>query len=321
MNELWIHIGSHKTGTTSIQMACRDALLTHGPGAAHYFDVRQPDTRITRISGKGDNFRCDIDMETADAIFRPPARHPRSTRFVTSEEVLFWISEPDTVSEFAAMLRERFKSIKIIAYLRRQDRLALSHRKQVVLRLPAARFYGISKSPLPSYAPHFQKYFDYATKLADIWCTAFGKENVHVIPYRRDELVGGDVVPDFAYRTGVRFDPLTRMAANPSLAGNHTFLGLRLAHNAVPPATCQEILKRLPPVGSYLPARDDAREFVSHFAEANRRLAREWTWGNEPFEFDTDFESYPEKETTFSRKDIMEMLDAALPSLNRTQKG
>jgi hypothetical protein len=313
MSELWMHIGSHKTGTTSIQLACRNALRTRGAGAAHYLDVRKPETRIVRTSGKGKGFRCTIDMEAADAILRPTAGGPHAQRFVTSEEVLFWVSEPGMVADLARLLRARFERVRIIVYLRRQDELALSHRKQVILRLPAARFYGISTGPLPRYAPHFDTYFDYASKLSDIWSAAFGKRNVHVVPYRRDALVGGDVVSDFAHRTKTAFAGNTPRAANRSLAGNQTFLGLRLAKTGVPAARCQDILDRLAPRGAYLPAREEARTFVRHFEASNRRLAREWLWNDAPFTFGTEFDGYPEEQTRFSDQDLTEMLDAVLP--------
>jgi hypothetical protein len=280
--------------------------------------VRRPKTRIVRTPGEGPAFRCEIDMKTANAVFRPERTGPGPTRYITSEESLFWVSEPETVGAFAGMLRERFDRIRILAYLRRQDGLALSHRKQVIMQLPAAQFYGISTSPLPRYAPHFQRYFDYAGKLADVWCAAFGRENVHVAPYRPVDLAGGDIVADFAHRTGVAFDNPSPITANQSWAGNQTFLGLRLAQNAVPPALCEEILGRLRPSGFYLPSRDDARAFVNRFEESNRRLAREWRWGGGPFEFDSDFECYPERESTFSTEEMTEMLDVALPFLRET---
>ncbi|PIE07885.1 MAG: hypothetical protein CSA74_05100 [Rhodobacterales bacterium] len=314
-SELVLHIGSHKTGSTSVQLACQEGLADSGPDAVHYFDIRPGSQRITALGGAGENFRCWIDLDAADQVFRPDAAPEEVTRFITSEEELFWIHEPDSVQDFAAMLRERFGTIRVICYLRRQDRLAFAHRKQVLERCPAALFYGVSATPLPEYQPHFQRYFDYAAKLEDIWCAAFGKENLTVIPFEKTKLHEGDIVTDMMQRTGIRMKTDKRYEENMSLSGNKTFLGLALLARGFEPEVVVRAVANLPARGTFDPTRDEARAFLAHFEEANARLARDWVFEGAPFVFDDDFSAYPEKMRDFSMEEIAEMIDRAVWSV------
>lgn len=312
MTELLLHIGSHKTGTTAVQRACRRAIQDRGRDAVRYFNVRPSGTRVTKAAGRGPNFRVEVDLDAADAVFRPERG---IERFVTSDEEFFWIHEPETVERFARMLRDRFGSIRILCYLRRQDRLAFSHRKQVIEQSLATRFYGVTTTPLPVYRPYFQRYFDYAAKLSEIWCTAFGKDNVELVPYDRAALKDGDVVADFAHRAGVSFSALPAREINASFAGNQTFVGLKMTEHGVSPDLRKEVMKSLRPGGVFAPTRDEAMDFVARFADANACLARDWTWNGRPFVFDDDFSAYPDAREPFSIAETAEMLDALMPCL------
>ncbi len=317
MSTLTIHIGSHKTGTTSIQKACRVHLAKGGATDLRYFDVRPTGIRVVRTYGKGKDFGAEVLPEIADQVFRPEQTGKpvsENTRFFTSDEGFFWINEPETVHLLAEMLKERFASVGIVCYLRRQDRLAVSHRKQVLGdRLPASRFYGIDTGPLPTYRDHLHSYFDYATKLSTIWASAFGRENIQVIPYERSALEGGDVVEDFAHRSGARFSLKKPMRSNIALDGDKVLVGMKLAELNVPKPLRDKIMDTLPGTGRYLPTRADAQAFLANFADNNERLAQDWTWKGEPFRFDDSFDMYPETtDAQWGNSDVERILDAVL---------
>lgn len=281
-----------------MQFACRRFLETSGAGGASYINIRPSGSPIVKYTGKDDNFRAAIDLEIAEKIFHPsnPDKQTREARpesFVTSDESFFWIDDPDNIGRFADLLRSRFDHIRILCYLRRQDLLAASHRQQVIMNSPAARFYGVTATPLPEYRPHFQRYFDYAGKLSSIWCAAFGKANVTVVPYARDQLVNGDVVEDFAYRVGICFRKHETLGKNSSSSGSKTYLGLKLAEHDVSPKLRKKILQRFEGTGKFLPTQEAARRFLAHFQKSNQRLAQDWSWKGEPFTFDRDFDMYP----------------------------
>jgi hypothetical protein len=317
MSTLHLHIGSHKTGTTSIQRACRRFMSRTGEGGVRYIDIRPPATRVVRSSGRLESFRADIRPKAADAVFRPeaqagPGADPSGLTFVASDEDFFWISDPEPVHRLAELLRARFDEVRILCYLRRQDQLATSHRKQVMENMPAARFYGVSPTPLPVYRPHLQRYFDYAGKLA-LWAEAFGPEAVTVVPYRRDARVG--VVEDFAARTGCRFKPHKPIRANRATAGNRLLVGLKLTQAGVPAELRKQALAGLEPRGRFLPSQEAARTFLAHFEAANARLAREWRCDGAPVTFEGAFDMYPEREESHSHEEAGRMLEAAIRAL------
>ena len=312
MSTLFLHIGSHKTGTTSIQAACMSAMPRTGQGGAQYIDIRHSGTNLMRYSGRLENFHARIELEIAEKVFRPQEDKTAAPRAIASDEDLFWISDSAQIQEFAAMLKQRYEAITIICYLRRQDLLALSHRKQVTERGPAVRFYGLTITPLPKFLPHFHSYFDYASKLK-LWGDAFGKQNIQVLPYEPSTLLNGDVVQDFAERVGVRFTLSDQLRRNSSLAGNRTLVGLKLAQQKVPPKLRKAILNKLPPAGKFLPSQDEARAFLANFAEPNVRLAREWSWRGEPLHFMDSFDMYPETlGPQWSNDEVNRMLNAVL---------
>lgn len=312
--QLHLHIGSHKTGTTAIQKACRFHLAGSGAQRVHYFNIRPSGRRILKSRGKLERFHAEIDLQAASEIFLPEAGQGAS-RFLASDEEFFWISDPDAVSGLAALLRERFDEIRIICYLRRQDRLAISHRKQVVGGAPATRFYGISPTPLPEYQPHFDRYFDYASKLSDIWAANFGKDNITVVPYEDRHLHEANVVKDFERRLKLRFSEIPPRGINSSLPADRAYAGLWLAKMNCPAPQRKEIMQTLPGEGRFLPTRDEAKRFLAHFEESNARLSKEWRINGRPFAFDHGFDMYPETETEagISIRQANNILEALLP--------
>lgn len=308
MGELIIHIGSHKTGTTSIQHACLSveehlmhhgvALLRHGLSA----------NALVRAQGRRENFRPFIATDLADKLLRPRAR-----RNLLSAECLFWLFEPEQLAPLVDLARARFETVSVIAYLRRQDLLAVSHRKQVMNGAQAARFYGVRATPLPENLPYLQRYFDYATKLADLWGGAFGIENVHPAIYEPDRLRDGDVVEDFAARLGLDLSMRTPGRRNVTLSGNRLLVGLKLAELGAPAELRKRIFSRLPEEGRFLPSRAEAQAFLSAFETSNDRLNRLFGTSARPIGFDPSFDLYPEATNAqWDNERVEQLVDALM---------
>ncbi|PQO22099.1 hypothetical protein C2I36_14750 [Rhodobacteraceae bacterium WD3A24] len=308
MSELIIHIGSHKTGTSSIQQACLSAeehlmhhgvaLLRHGPAA----------NALVRVQGRRADFRPFIATGLADDLLRP-----RAPRNLLSAECLFWLFEPEQLAPLADLARARFETVSVIAYLRRQDLLAVSHRKQVLHGAQAARFYGVRATPLPDNQPYLQRYFDYATKLADLWGGAFGIENVHPAVYEAGRLRDGDVVEDFAARLGLDLSMRTPGRRNVALSGNRLLVGLKLAELGAPAELRKRIFRHLPEEGRFLPSRAEARAFLSAFEASNDRLNRLFATSARPLRFDDSFDMYPETTNTeWDNERAEQLVDAVM---------
>ena len=306
MGDLILHIGSHKTGTTSIQTALRTALINEGRLSPVYINLRE-NGRMTNVSNEGPAFHGALRVNHAEKVLtrqKAPA--------IASDEGLFWINAPADIKTLRDIVRPRFGNVRILCYLRRQDLLASSHRRQVIGKKPASRFYGICDTPLPAYQPHFQNYFDYAAKL-QLWADAFGKENVTVVPFETASLKDGDVVADFSHRTGAKFG--SAKWRNASFDGNATYLGLKLSGLGLKDARIDRILERVEGTSPFLPTKDEARAFLAHFADANERLARDWG-----LEFDMSFDRYPESaDHRWSNADVDAMLNALLAELKKNK--
>ncbi|SIS97303.1 hypothetical protein [Paracoccus saliphilus] len=294
MRTLFLHIGSHKTGTTSLQHALRRYLAKDSDTT--FIDLRKPSSKLVRSRGKRRAFQAQIDLERAETIFADAVSLAslNTKKFICSDEDFFWLNDPVTVAKFAAIIERYFTRIYIICYLRRQDQLAFAHRKQVIEGHAAARFYGANVTALPRYRPYYQRYFNYARKLETIWAPAFGKDNIILRVFERDCLMKGDIVTDFSETTDIAFEPIGKITTNISMGGNQTYLGLRLLEAGVDASQRRKIVAALPPEGEYLPSRSEAMTFMEYFSKANSRLARLWEINDQPIEFNCNFGMYPE---------------------------
>lgn len=288
MRKLWLHLGSHKTGTTSIQKT-----LAATQKAGLLTDLECPLDRgegkalnLTRSGASGGEFHATVSFDKLKRYLT------FEKSLVLSNEALFWIYEPEIVTRFAEILKPRFDEIRVIAYLRRQDQLALSHRKQVVRGRPAERFYGVDVQALPVVAAHFGRFFDYAAKM-DMWADAFGRDAMIVRRYDRSHLKDGDAVTDFFDVIG---QPFVKLEAerNPPFSRGQILTGLFLKKEGFDQKVINRIVNNMKPDEPIKPSRSDAEAFLAQFADSNRKLAASWGSPGEPDFFSTDTSMYPE---------------------------
>lgn len=206
---LIIHIGTEKTGTTSIQEfvhANRRELLRQqlqtiqGFGSRNnrefvsYFQnslddwARQKDIRT--LEGKAkyfSNFRTRFENE----ILLDSSGNRSSYLLITSEHLSSRLRTSKELHSLKEFLEQYFSSIKIIAYFRPQEEMALSLystglKGQVHLSL---------EDWLLRVRPDSLYYNFYA--IAQLWASVFGKENLHLRVFDRRKLVRQDIRRDF----------------------------------------------------------------------------------------------------------------------------
>lgn len=277
--------------------------------------------QLVHVWGAGDGFSASVNWAALDAAMPPKGE----TLF--SSEMFFWLYDPAEIQRLGQYFHDRFDEISVIVYLRRQDKLALSHRKQVIYGAVAKDFYGLEVSALPHPKPHFDRYFDYHAKLA-LWAEAFGRQTLVVRRFEPDALVGGDVLADFAQIIGV---PELRVPVreNVGLTRNQALVGLTLQADgyrndviydimeggamvsSIPdtgdplPDPLRERLHGVLEGGRFEPARAEAESFVSRYVDSNRRLAETYGDGTHAGYFDPSFEMYRPRST-----DRIGLLDA-----------
>lgn len=190
--KLILHIGSGKTGTTTLQQtlaASREVLLQHGvlypsfDGRAEHHSAcvfMRPDDLPRELRQPGapaaDELRRRTEIQLEAAFAEATRRGAHSV--LLSSEYLFYRASHEVMGAFAKRLKSTSREVVVACYLRDPVSWYLASVAQVIRashrikRLQEPNYANI----LDSYAAHF---------------------NVSARTYRRDALSNGDVVADF----------------------------------------------------------------------------------------------------------------------------
>ncbi len=293
---LLIHIGNHKTGTTSIQRALylnRAELEQQGfalfhrdlDGSARSNGNALPWVKF-RLSARH-RIEGRIRKGFADQLAALPGN------VIVSAETLSWVFSESNIRVFQRSLARHFDNIRIVAYLRRQDRQALSQYQQASRpdAFVAAYFYHGSNRALPPFRDNQRSYLDYAERLGR-WSDAFGHAALSIRCFEKARLHGGDAVDDFATISGLQL-PHRPERLNESLGYERTKVGHLYNAQQLSPEVWQKLAPYLDNSGRLLPARAEAETFYSHFEDSNRRLAERFSGDIEGTFFDESFTDYP----------------------------
>lgn len=192
---IFIHIGSHKTGTTAIQKFLsmnREVLAGKGylyPGRAlDHSDI----PRNLRFSSP-DLLRNDPDLEI-NRIFQEIRQADQEHVILSSE--IFETQGPLPLSAYTG---DEFR-MQIICYVRRQDERIESKYSQVVK-------HNFVRDSITGYigSGYFQR-TDYR-KVLEPWKDVYGKENIIVRGFEAEQMPGG-IYHDFLGVLGLAPDPV-----------------------------------------------------------------------------------------------------------------
>ncbi len=310
-----LHIGTEKTGTTSIQAFLtenRAALLDRGfyvptsmgprehVGLVNLFaDSRKVfSTRTTlghhtvekvenhkTVLGK----RIHLEMEQAAQMGR--------TLVISAERFFTVISDDAEMEALHEFLYEYCKSVEIVAYVRPQHEFAVSmfstnlkngSRQKVV-------FQDLEKNK------GMARKCDYAGVI-EFWQKHFTEAEFKIRKFGRASLIDGDSVADFAHTIGVSTDGLEQPERrNESLNWKAQKFVLKMnvqmantpkKHRPKKRAAIYRSLEKNFSGAGILPKRDDAVAFFEHFAASNERL-RQAFFPEDDVLFDVSFEKYP----------------------------
>ena len=207
---LYIHIGQHRTGTTSLQnflASNRKVLYDKGiiypkflkPASSHFFawyygfgNRRLNDIEKSQVKDILRSIRCDAIKNSKDILI--------------SSEILFsGITRSKLVK-----IRKQFSDfdLKIICYLRRQDRYILSFYTQFLKNRKVLDMESyINKKVFRWYHSFYLPGYNWYKKLKS-YSSIFGKENLIVKPFERHQLKDGDIITDFVNILGISRDML-----------------------------------------------------------------------------------------------------------------
>lgn len=316
MAELIIHIGSHKTGSTSIQKACELADAGgRADGTFAYLNEVVNNKNIVLLKGRGDRFAARVNKR-----YVAPLLEPVAAVNVISTELLFFLDDLEQVQALADLARKRFDRVRVVAYLRRQDLLVSSHRNQVANGAgPAQRFYGAEVAALPSVTAPVRAYLDYHRKLTELWLPVFGAENLIVAPFERPRLKGGDVVADFAQRIGVDFSGLDVEVMNVSQSAERAIVGMAMVKAGLPENLRKRMKGKLPSdTPKLLPTKAQAEAFLAQFQDSNAALSAAFAPDGPAGFFDGSMDMYPDaSEPDWTSERVMRLVETLVTEMGK----
>lgn len=312
--KLTLHIGTEKTGSTSIQSALwadRPALAARGIlvpklfGSTNHMELAvaamglQPKDEVQRY----ELLRHGMDLaQYTQALKRQIEEEKRRSRYdrmlVSNEHCHSRLRDTESVRALLSLLGVAPEDTEVVVYLRRQDRLAVSlHSTRLKLGGQGDIF------RLTRFGKH--GYYFAFDKVLDTWAKVVGDERIRVRLYERPRLEGGDVVRDF-YRTarlGLT-PPASTPRDNVSLSrAQHLFLTrfneyFPMFVGGRPNKARGPILEAVERIGAgppYRPARAEALAFYEPARAGNAAVRRRFLPAlDRPTLFDEDFSEYPE---------------------------
>jgi len=313
-----LHIGTEKTGTSTIQWFLannRKALARDGviyPSATGknggtqwgFAGCVQPNTWKTDVGeALGINSVSDQKQyrENLQAtLLREFESTPEANVLIISSEHLHSrLSDKNVIIRLKEFLEPWVESFEIVLYLRRQDRMAVSLYSTKIKSGNAnpVLFPGAPKGPVPYY-------FDY-NKIYDNWCAIFGDNAMRVRLFSPNEWVLGDLIQDFCAVCGLQSDgkrmpevkneSINRMGADFLLEANKQLPRFVEGQKNIERVALAQFVSHLCRGKSYPANREEAMKFYQRFVDGNEKLRKKvFPERSEPL-FDEDFSDYTEK--------------------------
>lgn len=207
MPTAYIHIGTHKTGSTALQQ-----FLQVNRRALQNYNLHHPDFGefASHALAFGLGFGMWVPPNATREELLARARKELTTttvraikagkNVVLSSEVFsaFSLKDIDVVSRFKAFLTEcGLTNVRIICYIRRQDHFAESIYNE---RIKAGHHKDSKELPTPGSIWNMDSHL-----LLGYYKNVFGADNITVRPFEKDQFTGGDLFTDFLEVLGLPF--------------------------------------------------------------------------------------------------------------------
>ena len=296
IRKLIIHIGCHKTGTSSIQHTLyKNKVPLFKQGFTLFHENPDGSERKSGNALTWVKFKLKREHRIEGKIRKelPKALAAAGNNVIISAETLSWVFSAKDIQGFQKQLSKYFDDIKIIAYIRRQDMQAVSQYQQASKHgaFVAARFYNGGTRALPVYKNYFQKYLNYHRRLG-MWADAFGDNNMVIRVFERSQLIDGDSVADFFQVCG-----LTKTTASPrtneSSGWEKTKIGHLLSQQEFSEPVWRKLAKHLDNNGKLMPSREAASAFYANFIDSNNLLNKRFSLNEVEAVFNSGFDTYP----------------------------
>ncbi len=343
MKTLFLHIGTPKTGTTSIQYFCyenRKVLEKHG---FHYpvFPYHYP-----RKSHKRNGLFLESAVVDENGVIQEEEEKRRFTEGMETVKNLFQKFDNIIISnegvwnavtrrkgtlwkDLAQAAKDGGYTIKVIVYFRRQDELLDSWWNETVK-------HGISRSnvmPWEKYTVEYKKYFNlrYLEMLQNIEAE-LGAENIIIRRFNRKYFEGGILQADFLNVLGLKLTDEYSMEEveqlNTRMSGNAC--EIKRIINGMKELSLPEkryyesVLLEYSPISekdypAAMFSKEEAAAFVEKFAEENRQIEEKYVKDGKPLFSDKykDKEKW-QKDNPYMQDDLIRFITKTHLDLCRT---
>lgn len=314
MKTLYIHIGTPKTGTTSIQNFCglnREKLKEQGvlyPIMNYHYERKSVNRNGYFLHGviKENGTR---NKEKEKQVFDSELQYivdcfKENDTILLSDESIWWATSTRRKGLWKDLKKHSEQhnyQIKVIVYLRRQDQFMMSRYNQKL------------KTDFVASTQNFDEYFadmngrfkcvmDYRERIDNI-AKSISKENVIVKRFDRNYFYNGDLNQDFLNILGVKVDDSFQQLKETANTGISVQSGeIKRVLNRLKPITMAENNKLLeilnecenvlPESNTSLMSTDEVKNFMEQFVDSNESIVDEYIGDGKPL-FD-----YTYKETT-----------------------
>ena len=335
-----LHIGFEKTGSKSIQDFCSKNMqllndnglfflndiyhklvfaTTHWPLAAAFADSSAFVPATKRIAPD----------EAANLIREVAESTPLQTLVFSAEPLSSVLLSENNISALKHALSDF--DVKIVAYIRRQDKFFISHVSTYVKGGFSFPLHDriTMKDTIISYDN--QNRYNYQLILKR-WENIFGLENILVRPFEPQSLLASDVVADFLNILGIKGaeSASSRTRINESLS-EEALLFLNLVNERAGKEFCHQYLSQLLPYLQKMPLRrkektrlisnQQCNEIIELYAKSNQAVAERYFVNRDKlFLEDLPDNSEPwEPIRPITHKEVVEILSAIerdMPGLN-----
>lgn len=312
-----LHIGTEKTGTTSIQrclgtnraalkkegflypVSPADRYHNHTKLAAYAREDGQYDD-LRRSFGVGNRFRLKKFRKAFEAKLKNELRtcgNEIHTVVFSNEHCHSRLKSATEVSRLVELLRPLVSDLAIVVYLRRQDQMAVS------LYSTHLKLGGTDTEIFPPKAKESSVYYN-LENLLNRWEKVCGRDSVEPRIYEATNLNNGDVLRDFLDVIGfTRNDSLNEPARsnesfNPRAQAIVREINSRakLGDNAISSVLRRQIVNFVVSRSTgqgRRPSREQAMAFCEIFRASNERLRQKW-FPERTTLFSNDFTNYPD---------------------------
>jgi hypothetical protein len=347
MKRAILHIGTEKTGTTSIQKFLYENRIKLGasgmlfPASAGFIsnqnlvvygkqapesDLAPPSLDVndaTELAAWKEKFA----QEHCSEVLAFQERHEDSMLIYSAEHLQSRLTTVPEIKRIARLLRPLFDQIEVVVYLRRQDLYALSAHSTSVR---GGKQESFSFEAINAQGP----YYNYRLLLEN-WSEVFGAEALQVRLFEKQRLIGNDVVSDFQNVTSIntlKLDLVKPNSVNEALS--FTALCVLREFNKLTESDSRLLgysksdvrLYLLDAVqniqdsyGRVLPKKSSALAFYDRYKLDNQWIADKWL---NSAGFDENFDVYPElasEEPEVTDLDVQ--LDRLISKFSRSRDG